>query len=81
MNRAGHLIPLSLLSTGESAHIHTVAGHPEQTRRLRELGFQEGAHVQMIQSGVPCIIRLENSKLCFRDGEMSRIMVRPRSSA
>ena len=75
------LIPLSLLSAGEFAQIHAVAGHPEQTRRLRELGFQEGARVEMIQSGSPCIVRLDNSKLCFRDCELSRVMVRPRISA
>jgi Fe2+ transport system protein FeoA len=53
----------------------------EHIRRLRELGFHEGALVQVIQSGSPCIIRLDNCKLCLRDCEMSQVMVRPRISA
>jgi Fe2+ transport system protein FeoA len=75
------LIPLSLLSSGEVALVQTVAGPPEHIRRLRELGFHEGAQVQMIRSGRPCIVRLDNSKLCFRDCEMSGVMVRPRIPA
>jgi Fe2+ transport system protein FeoA len=75
------LIPLSLLSTGEQASVQTVAGNPEHIRRLRELGFHEGALVQVIQSGSPCIIRLDNSKLCIRNCEMSQVMVRPRIPA
>ncbi len=71
------LIPLNLLSPGQSADVGQVVGMPEHVQRLEELGLRGGAKVEMIQSGSPCIIRLAGHKLCFRsDDEMLRILVR-----
>ena len=70
------LIPLGLLPAGYRAEIHTVVGQEEQSRRLQELGFRRGVQVEVLRSGNPCIIRLDNSKFCFRDSEMSSILVR-----
>ncbi len=71
------LIPLSLLSPGQSADVGQVLGRPEHVQRLEELGLRGGATVEMVQSGSPCIIRLAGQKLCFRsDDEMLRILVR-----
>ncbi len=76
-----HIIPLSLLAAGQIAEVFTVAGVPEHTKRLGELGFRQGAQVQMVRRGRPCIVRLENSRLCFREGDMSSILVRTENAS
>jgi Fe2+ transport system protein FeoA len=70
------LIPLNLLSPGQSAHVGHVDGRPEEIHRLAELGLRGGAAVEMVQSGSPCIIRLAGQKLCFRADELLRVLVR-----
>ena len=77
-------IPLSALHPGQSAHIRQVVGHGSQVRRLEEMGLRTGTQVEVVCHGSPCIVRLcgdkginsrTGSKLCFRDGEMLRVMV------
>ncbi len=70
------LIPVGLLRSGQRAEIHTVTGRETHSRRLHELGFRQGVRVEIVRSGNPCIIRLDNSKFCFRDSEASSILVR-----
>lgn len=70
------LIPLNLLSPGQSAQVGLVAGLPEAVHRLEELGVRHGAKVEMLQTGNPCIIRLEGAKLCFRGDELIQVLVR-----
>ena len=71
------LIPLNLLSPGQSANVGQVVGQPEQVHRLEELGLRNGAMIEMVQSGSPCIIRLagQSLKLCFRADELLRVLV------
>ena len=71
------IIPLSLLSAGQFAEVFNVAGISDYSKRLGELGFRQGVRVQMVQPGSPCIVRLDNSKLCFRGEDASSILVRP----
>lgn len=75
------LIPLSALRCGQIAEIGQLLGLPEQIRRLEELGFRAGARLEMIRSGAPCIIRIDGSKLCFRNDDSLRVLVRTRKSA
>jgi ferrous iron transport protein A len=70
------LIPLHMLSPGQSAQVGQVTGRPEQVHRLEELGLRGGAAIEMVQSGSPCIIRLAGHKLCFRADELLRVLVR-----
>ncbi len=70
------LIPLNLLTPGQSAHVSQVTGRPEQVHRLEELGLRGGATIEMVQTGSPCIIRLAGQKLCFRADELLRVLVR-----
>jgi ferrous iron transport protein A len=70
------IVPLSLLAAGQVAEIFAVGGAAALTRRLSEMGLREGAQIQMIRRGSPCIVRLERSRLCFREGELSNILVR-----
>ena len=70
------LVPLHLLSPGQSADIGHVWGAPDAIHRLEELGLRGGATVEMVQNGSPCIIRLAGQKLCFRADDMVRVFVR-----
>lgn len=70
------LIPLGLLRVGQRAEVQMVVGADAHSRRLQELGFRQGVAIEVVRSGDPCIIRLENSKFCFRGSEMSSVLVR-----
>src|SRR3990172_2873137 len=52
------LVPISLLSAGQVAEVRQVVGPPEQVRRLEELGLRDGAVLEMVRSGSPCIVRV-----------------------
>src|SRR4051812_25122220 len=60
------VIPLSLLSAGQTARVDAVLGGGDLLQRLRELGLRDGAEVRMVRSGSPCIIRLDGQKFCLR---------------
>jgi Fe2+ transport system protein FeoA len=75
------LIPLSTLRLGQIAEVRQVVGQTEQVRRLEELGIRDGAVLEMVQPGTPCIVRVGASKLCFRDGELLSVLVTLRMSA
>lgn len=70
-------IPLHYLAPGQCGCIDQLMGCPEEIQRLEELGLRCGCVVEMIQPGSPCIIRLEGSKLCFRDCDVFSVLVRP----
>ncbi len=69
-------MPLTCLLAGQTAQVEDVVGAAEFVHRLRELGFQPGAAIEMIQPGSPCIIRLRDQKLCFRQDELMNVLVR-----
>ena len=74
------LLPLNLLAAGTVAQIREIMGGPEQVQRMKELGLNRGAELQMVRSGSPCIIRMAGQTLCFRPGELLSILVQPRLS-
>jgi ferrous iron transport protein A len=76
-----HLMPISMLLAGQVAEVCELVGPPEQVRRLQELGLRAGARIEIVRGGSPCILRLGDSKLCFRDDEQVRILVAPRKTA
>lgn len=69
------LIPLRLLRRGEVAEIGQLVGQREQVHRLEELGLRAGVPVEMLQPGTPCIIRIGQDRLCFRDNETLNVLV------
>ncbi|HZZ71331.1 MAG TPA: FeoA family protein [Pirellulales bacterium] len=75
------LIPLHQLGVGETADVVQVLGRPDDVLRMQELGLRDGTGVQMVQSGSPCIIKLQGNSLCFRAAEMLRVLVRPHLSS
>ena len=74
------LIPLSQLAGGARAAVGAVLGLPDDVRRLEELGLRNGAIVEMVQTGSPCIIRLDGAKLCFRTDELLSVLVAPEAA-
>ena len=74
----GLTIPLKLLPAGHLAEVAELSGRTDQVKRLRDLGFVHGAQVEMVQAGVPCIVRLGERKLGYRETEMASVFVRPR---
>lgn len=71
------LIPLSQLPSGRRGSVGAVLGLPDAVHRLKELGLREGTSVEMVQSGIPCIVRLGGNKLCFRADELLSVLVAP----
>lgn len=74
-------MPINLLRRGEVAEVSHVLGSPDQVRRLEELGLRGGAHLEIVQDGSPCIVRVGGAKLCVRQDEILRILVTPRKTA
>ncbi|MCA9103672.1 MAG: ferrous iron transport protein A [Planctomycetales bacterium] len=70
-------IPLHLLAPGECGRVASVYGDADQVHRLHELGFREGVEVRMVQSGLPCIIHLDGSRLCIRGADSLCVLVSP----
>jgi ferrous iron transport protein A len=74
-------MPLTALSPGQVAEVRQVVGSPDHVRRLEELGLRDGARLEMVRTGSPCIVRIGASTLCLRNGELLAVMVAPRMSA
>jgi Fe2+ transport system protein FeoA len=70
------IIPLPLLPAGQRACIAQLMGRADEVHRLEELGLRVGTSVEMVQAGSPCIVSLGESRLCFRGGEATKVLVR-----
>jgi ferrous iron transport protein A len=71
------IIPLHLINSGTAAHVVDVVGQADQIQRVRELGFHNGAQLEMVKSGSPCIVKLSGNTLSLRTNELLNIFVRP----
>ena len=76
MKTVHDLIPLTQIATGATGKVAQVVGSPGAVHRLEEMGLRDGAAVEVVKSGTPCIVRINGQKLCFRDGEALGILVR-----
>ena len=70
------LTPLSMLRPGQFGNIGAIVGDHELVHRLREMGLYQGARIQMIRAGSPCIIGLDGHRLGFRCNDLASILVR-----
>lgn len=70
------LLPLGCLAAGSIGEIAEIVGRPDHVHRLREMGLGRGVRIEVVQSGVPCIIRVNGHRLCFRDCESMGVLVR-----
>jgi ferrous iron transport protein A len=71
------LIPLQMLSEGQVARVDHLLGSPADVQRLQEMGMHQGAEIEMVQPGSPCIVRLGGAKVCLRGANLFQILVRP----
>lgn len=69
------LIPLKMMSQGQTGKVDQLMGRVDDVHRLEELGLRRGTRVEMVQAGTPCIIRLSGHKLCFRDNDLFNVLV------
>lgn len=76
-----HSVPLSHLRRGEIADVSHLVGSNEQVRRIEELGLRDGARIEVVRGGSPCIVRVAGATLCIRDDEQLRVLVTPRKTA
>lgn len=74
---ANSLMVLGLLAAGETAVVESVLGGSDELHRLREIGLQDGAVVEMIRPGSTCLVRLGNQKLGLRSEALCSVLVRP----
>ena len=70
-----NLLPLKVLTTGQTGCVHKIIGNANAVHRLAELGMRTGTRLEIVQPGSPCIIRLNNSKYCFRDANSLNVLV------
>lgn len=70
------LVPLKYLAAGQSGLVENVLGGSDHVHRMHELGLREGAEIEMMRCGSPCIVRLGEQRLCLRCDELGGIMVR-----
>jgi Fe2+ transport system protein FeoA len=71
-----NLLPLQLLPSGHRARIDQLLGRADDVHRLQELGMRVGSHVEMLQAGSPCIVKLDGARLAYRDDEGCSVLVR-----
>lgn len=71
------LVPLCQLSAGATAIVAAVLGCTDHVHRLNEMGLRNGAPIEMVQPGSPCILRLGCQKLGFRADELMSVLVKP----
>ena len=69
------LLPLSLLTAGQSGRVREIVAPRDEVHRLEEMGLRHGALVEIVQPGSPCIIRLAGQTICFRPGEAGHVLV------
>jgi ferrous iron transport protein A len=65
-------LPLQLLPAGQGGEIHQLIGPAERVHRLHEIGLRVGQRIEMLQAGSPCIIKLDGTRLAFREHERIR---------
>ncbi|WP_210420425.1 FeoA family protein [Aquisphaera giovannonii] len=70
-------VPLGSLRAGQRGLVGDIFGNSEHVHRLREMGLYDGAPIQMIRPGSPCIVCLRGQRLGFRMDDCACVMVRP----
>jgi ferrous iron transport protein A len=70
-----NLVPLCRLRAGQGGYVGQILGTCDVVHRLREMGLYDGARVQMIRPGSPCIIRLHGQRLGFRMDDCAHVMI------
>ncbi|MBP90580.1 MAG: hypothetical protein CMJ64_28365 [Planctomycetaceae bacterium] len=69
------MLPIQFLHPGEPAVVEALDGPDVVVHRLREMGLEPGAEVEMLQEGSPCIIRIGEQRLSLRFDDSTTIFV------
>ncbi|MFO1021741.1 MAG: FeoA domain-containing protein [Planctomycetales bacterium] len=69
------IVPLSMLRTGDRGRISDLEGSEEYVKRLCEMGLRHGAQIQMLRTGSPCIVAVDQQRLTLRTDEDVSILV------
>jgi ferrous iron transport protein A len=69
------LVPLELMVAGEHGRVHEVDGSAAFVVRLQELGLQEGAEVEMVKIGSPCILAINQQRFSLRFDDQATVLV------
>ncbi len=70
-------VKLEDLRAGDCASVLSLVGNGQDIARLSAMGIRGGARLQLLREGTPCIIGLDDSRLCLRPNKDLQIMVRP----
>jgi ferrous iron transport protein A len=70
------LVPLQFLDSGQRARIDQLLGRPDEIHRLEEMGMRVGRDIEMVRPGSPCIIKLDGTRLAFRNDDSFSVLVR-----
>lgn len=70
------MLPLSLLSNGESAMVERISGSQEIRNHLKDMGFVSGSDVDVVSSlGGNLIVNIKGSRVALGSDMASRIYV------
>ena len=74
------LRPLAAARRGEGGVVHAVGGEGDLERRLLEIGFVEGARVQVLHEGPfgrdPIAVRVDDTRVALRRREAAAVVIR-----
>jgi ferrous iron transport protein A len=69
------IVPLELLHAGQQGRICDLDGSDALVHRLKEMGLREGALVEMVRPGSPCILAVDHHRFSLRLDEAATVLV------
>jgi len=69
------ILPLEALSIGQQGRIVDFVGSDDWKHRLEEMGLREGAVVQLLRQGEPCLIGIGTQRLSLRCDPSMMVLV------
>ncbi len=65
------------LRAGEQATVTSLVGNESEIARLAAMGIRGGASIALLRRGSPCIVQVEQSRICLRPNRQTQILVQP----
>jgi Fe2+ transport system protein FeoA len=70
-------VKLQDLKAGDKASVLSLCGSECEIARLSAMGLRGGARLQLLQEGSPCILQVDETRLCLRAANQLQILVQP----
>jgi Fe2+ transport system protein FeoA len=70
-------VKLQDLKAGDKACVLSLCGSECEIARLAAMGLRGGARLQLLREGSPCILQVDETRLCLRATEELQILVQP----